>query len=109
MYKFILIVKIYCRKGGIQLYAYLTLVTKTLMSLDLHELLSLQERAYVALIIVYKKKIVILQHDYCTRKMYILLDATKIENVCFEKKGIHSFFIYFSMVSYFCSRFEAYI
>ena len=85
MYKFILIVKIYCRKGGIQLNVYLTLVTKTLMSLDLHELLSLQERAYVALIIVYKKKIVILQHDYCTRKMYILLDATKIENVCYKK------------------------
>ena len=85
MYKFILIVKIYSRKGGIQLYAYLTLVTKTLMSLDLHELLSLQERAYVALIIVYKKNIVILHHDYCIRKMYILLDATKIENVCYKK------------------------
>ena len=96
MCKFILIVKIYCRKGGIQLYAYLTLVTKTLMSLDLHELLSLQERAYVALIIVYKKKIVILQHDYCTRKMYILLDATKIENVCFKKGYSYFFHILFN-------------
>ena len=86
MYKFILIVKIYCRKGGIQLNVYLTLVTKTLMSLDLHELLSLQERAYVGLIIVYN------QRKFCEfttwllhKKMYILLDATKIENVCYKK------------------------
>ena len=70
MYKFILIVKIYCRKGGIQLNVYLTLVTKTLMSLDLHELLSLHERAYVALIIVYKKKLsfynMIIAQEKCT-------------------------------------------
>ena len=83
MCKFILIVKIYCRKGGIQLNVYLTLVTKTLMSLDLHELLSLQERAYI---IVYN------QRKFCEfttwllhKKMYILLDATKIENVCYKK------------------------
>ena len=83
MCKFILIVKIYCRKGGIQLNVYLTLVTKTLMSLDLHELLSLQERAYI---------IVYIQRKFCEfttlllhKKMYILLDATKIENVCYKK------------------------